>query len=194
VSTYEFLTFGHVAAAIIWLGAGFVLTLLIFGAERAGDTVREAGFHSEMPWLASRLFIPASFATLIFGVLLVIDGSWTLDQLWVTIGLVGWLVSWGLGFFYFRTEGERIGALAMERGPADPEVRSRIRRLNIVDRVQVLILFVVVADMVLKPTGDDGGVLVVGALLVAAAVAAAFAADRRGAAAEAPATAPGAGP
>ena len=186
MSTYELLTFLHIVSAIIWLGAGFVMTLLIFGAEREGDAVREAGFHREIPWLAPRLFIPASFATLIFGVLLVIDGSWTLDQLWVTIGLVGWLISWGLGFFYFRTEGERIGALAMERGPADPEVRARIRRLNIVDRVQVLILFVVVADMVLKPTGDDGGVLVVGALLIAAAVAAALAADRG-----APAAGPG---
>jgi uncharacterized membrane protein len=179
MSTYELLTFLHITSAIIWLGAGFVLTLLVFGAEREGDAMREAGYHRDVPWLAPRLFIPASFATLIFGVLLVIDGSWSLDQLWVMVGLVGWLVSWGMGFFYFRTEGERIGAMAAERGPADPEVRARIRRLNILDRFQVLILFVVVADMVLKPTGDDAGVLVIGALVIGAAMAAALASMRR---------------
>ncbi len=175
MSTYELLTFLHIASAIIWLGAGFVITLLILGAEREGDEAREAGYHRDVPWLAPRLFIPASFATLIFGILLVIDGAWSFDQLWVTIGLVGWLVSWGMGFFYFRTEGERIGAMAAERGPADPEVRARIRRLNVLDRFQVLILFVVVADMVLKPTGDDTGVLIVGALVIGGAIAAAVA-------------------
>ncbi len=181
MTTYELLTFLHITSAIVWLGAGFVLTLLILGAEREGDIAREAGYHRDIPWLAPRLFIPASFATLVFGVLLVIDGSWTFDQLWVTLGLVGWLVSWGMGFFYFRTEGERIGAMAAERGPADPEVRERIRRLNVLDRVQVLILFAVVADMVLKPTGDDGGLLIVGALVIVAALAATVASIRRAA-------------
>jgi uncharacterized membrane protein len=187
MSAYEFFTFGHIASGIIWLGAGFLITVLVFGAERAGDGAKEAGHHADVAWLAPRLFIPASFSTLIFGILLVIDGSWNLDQLWIVIGLVGWLVSFCLGFFYFRTEGERIGAMAMERGPDDPEVRSRIRRLNLVDRLQVLTLFLVVADMVLKPTGDDGGMLLVGALLLAAAIAWAVSLMRRDTAAEVPA-------
>ncbi|HEX2128777.1 MAG TPA: DUF2269 family protein [Solirubrobacterales bacterium] len=179
MSTYEFLTFLHVAAAIIWLGAGFLMAVLVLGAERAGDGMREAGYHRDVGWLAPRLFIPASFATLIFGILLVVDGSWTLDQLWIMIALVGWVISFGLGFFYFKPEGERIGAMAMERGPDDPEMRSRLRRLNLVDRVQVLLLFLIVADMVLKPTGQDDGLLIAGALILAAAIAAAVIAMRR---------------
>ena len=190
MSTYEFLTFGHIASAIIWLGAGFVLTLLVFGAERAGDGAKEAGYHGDVGWLAPRLFIPASFATLIFGILLVVDGAWTLDQLWVVIGLAGWLVSFGLGFFYFKPEGALIASLAMERGPGDPEVRSRLRRLNLIDRLQVLTLFLVVADMTLKPTGDDGGTLIVGALVLAAACAWALSLMRRDPAAGAAAAAP----
>lgn len=177
---YELLLFLHVAAVVIWLGAGFLIAVLVFGAERAGDRQKEAGHHQDVAWLAPRLFVPASFSTLVLGILLVIDGEWQLDQLWIVIGLVGWAVAFVLGFFYFRPEGERIGAMVAERGPADAEVDYRIRRLNAVDRVQLLILFVVLAAMILKPTGDDGGLLVVGAAVIAAATATAIAAVRRG--------------
>jgi len=50
------------------------------------------------------------------------------------IGPAGWAASFLLGFFYFRPEGERIGALVEQHGPAYPEVDRRIHRLNVVDR------------------------------------------------------------
>jgi uncharacterized membrane protein len=167
VTRYELLTFLHIAAAVIWLGAGFLIALLVFGAERAGDRAKEAGHHQDVGWLAPRLFIPASLSTFVFGLLLVIDGPWSFDQLWITVAMMGWAVSFALGFFYFKPEGERIGALVEERGPADPEVDRRLHRLNIVDRLQLAILFLVLADMVVKPTGDDSGSLVVGAVILA---------------------------
>jgi hypothetical protein len=178
VTWAEFLLLGHVVAAIIWLGAGFLMTLVIFGARAAGDREKEVSEHQGLGWLAPRLFIPSSLATLIFGILLVADGFWTFDQLWIVIGLAGWAVSFVLGFFYFRPEGERIGALVGERGLHDAELDRRLRRVAAVDRVQVLILFLVVADMVLKPTGDDEGVLIGGAAILAAAAAAAALAIR----------------
>ncbi len=188
MSWSEFLLLGHIAAAIIWLGAGFLMTLVIFGARGRGDRDAELAEQQSLEYLAPRLFIPASLSTFAFGLLLVIESDfWGFDQLWVTIGLVGWLVSFVLGFFYFRPEGERIGALVGERGPRDPEVDRRLFNVTVVDRVQVLILFTVVADMVLKPTGEDEGLLIVGGLLIAAAVIAAALAIRGGAARSAPA-------
>jgi len=188
VSWYELLVFLHISAAIIWLGAGFLMTLVIFGARSAGDRAKELSEQQGLGWLAPRLFIPASLSTMIFGVLLVIDSDfWSFDQLWITIGLAGWLVSFVLGFFYFRPEGERIGAIVGERGPNAPELDRRLLAVTAVDRVQVTILFLVVADMVAKPTGDDTGILIVGALIVAAAIAAAALAIRGGAAPERPA-------
>src|SRR5688500_4694128 len=99
MTRYELLVFLHVAAVIIWIGAGFLIALLVFGAERAGDRIREAGYHRDVGWLAPRLFIPASMATLVFGILVVADGPWSFGDLWIVIGLVGWAVSFGLGFF-----------------------------------------------------------------------------------------------
>lgn len=169
MTRYELLVFLHLAAVIVWLGAGFLLTVLVLGAERAGDRMKEAGHHRDVAWLAPRLFIPSSVSALLLGILLVIDGPWSFDQLWIVIGLLGWAVSFVLGFFYFRPEGERIGALVEQHGPAYPEVDRRVHRLNIVDRLQVLILFVVVATMVVKPSGDDTAVLIVGAAVLLAA-------------------------
>jgi hypothetical protein len=176
----------HLSAAIIWLGAGFLMTLVILGARSAGDRAKELSEQQSLGWLAPRLFIPASLSTMIFGVLLVIDSEfWSFDQLWITIGLAGWLVSFVLGFFYFRPEGERIGAIVGERGPNAPELDSRLLAVTAVDRVQVTILFLVVADMVLKPTGDDTGVLIIGGAIVAIAMIAAALAIRGGPAAPA---------
>ena len=179
MTLYEFLLFLHVVAAIIWLGAGFVLAVLMFGAQLAGDREKEAGHHSDVDWLAERLFIPASMATLVFGLLLIAEGPWSFDQLWITLGLVGWLASFGIGILYFKPEAERIDKLAAEHGPDHPELRRRISRVNAVDRFELTILFLVVADMTLKPTGDDVGVLIAGVAILAAVSLLAFRSAQR---------------
>ena len=181
MTRYELLTFLHIGSAIIWLGAGFLLLVLIFGAEREGDHTREAGYHRDVGWLAPRLFIPASMATMIFGILLVIDGPWTFGMLWVTLGLIGWLASFLTGILYFKPEGEALGAMVAERGPDDPELRRRLHRVNVVDRMQVVVLFFVVFDMVVKPTGDDTGLLIVCAALLGGWLALGFSAMNKGA-------------
>ena len=42
-----------------------------------------------------RLFIPSGVLTLVFGVLLVFDGPWSFADLWILIGLAGWIAAWG---------------------------------------------------------------------------------------------------
>jgi uncharacterized membrane protein len=185
VSLYDALLLLHIVAAIIWLGAGFVLTLLVLRAERAGDEESESRHHQDASALAPLLFIPASMATLVFGLLLVAEGSWSFEQLWVSLGLAGFLVSFGVGILYFKPEGERIDALVEEHGPEYGEVRSRIRRLNAVDRIEVTVLFLVVGDMVLKPTGDDIGILLAGAAILAGVAVLSFATAQRAAPAQA---------
>ena len=179
MSRYELILLLHVVAVIIWLGAGFLLAVLVFGAERSGDRLKEAGYHRDVGWLAPRLFIPASVSALVLGILLVIDGPWSFGDVWIVIGLAGWAVSFGLGFFYFKPEGERIGALVEQHGATHPDVEGRIRQLNVVDRLQVLILFLVVATMVLKPSGDDVGLLVALAAIVVIAAGLALGSIRR---------------
>ena len=63
--------------------------------------------------------------------------------------------------------------------PRNPEVRRRVANLKMVGRIELAVLYVVVASMVIKPTGEDGAVLVVLVLLLSAVAAGALAWRRR---------------
>jgi uncharacterized membrane protein len=172
MTSYEFLLIFHVLAVIVWLGAGFTMDLLFMRAERTGEP-REVGTMGQLQgWLVPRLFIPASLATLVSGVLVTWDGPWAFDDAWIAIGLAAWLASFGIGFLFLKPQGERTKDLVAQFGPASVEVRRHARRLGVVARVQLLALFLVVADMVLKPTTDDPWTLAVLAAILAAAAAA----------------------
>ena len=54
-----------------------------------------------------------------------------------------------------KPHGEKMKEIVMQHGPTSPEARRQARLLAVVSRVQLLALFLVVADMVLKPTSDD---------------------------------------
>jgi uncharacterized membrane protein len=172
MDSYELWLLLHIVAAIIWLGAAFVLTLQVLRASLAGDAAQKAELNATADWLAPRLFIPASLATFVFGLITMIDGPWGLDQLWVALGLAGFLASFLTGILYFKPESERIDALVAEHGAQSPEVVARIDRLETIGRIELVVLFLVVADMVIKPTGDDTGILIVMALVLAGAAAA----------------------
>jgi uncharacterized membrane protein len=172
MTTYELLLLLHVLVVIVWLGAGFTMDLLFLRAERMGDP-QELGRTGQLQdWLVPRLFIPASLATLVTGILVMWDGAWALDDVWITIGLVGWIAAFGVGILFLKPQSERLKDLVAHHGPTSVEVRRHARRMGVVARVQLLALFLVVADMVLKPTTDDPWLLVVfGAALAVAAAA-----------------------
>ena len=179
MSLYELLLLLHVVSAIIWVGAATTYFALELRTDLSGDLEREAGHNDDAEWLAPRLFIPASLATLIFGVLAAIEGNWDFGSLWIIIGLTGFGVSFATGIGYFEPEIKRLAAAIERGGASDPEVRRRTAGLKMVGRIELAVLYVVVASMVVKPTGDDGGLLFALALGLAAAVAGAFTWRRR---------------
>ena len=169
---YEVLLFLHVLAAITWIGGGIALQLVGMRAEqtRNGPFMQALGDSSD--WLAKRLFIPSSLAVLVLGILLTIEGPWSFDILWVDLGFVGFAASFLTGILFLRPEGERIGRAIAAHGPGSREARQHIRRINVVQRVELVILVLVVAAMSIKPTSDDGGTLLLFALVTASAIAA----------------------
>ncbi len=179
MSLYELLLLLHIIAAIIWVGAATTYFALELRTDLSGDLEREASQNDDAEWLAPRLFIPASIATLIFGVLAAIEGNWDFGSLWIIIGLTGFGVSFATGIGYFEPETKKLAAAIEQRGAADPEVRRRAANMKMVGRIELMVLYVVVATMVAKPTGDDGGLLVVLALTLAAAAAGSFMWRRR---------------
>ncbi len=179
MDSYELLLFLHIATAILWLGAGAALGLAAFKATRSTDPTELGRVAALNDWLAPRLFIPASLATLLLGILLVIDGPWSFGELWIVIGLAGFAVSFLVGILYLKPTSEKISEAIAEHGPLSPEVVRRTRQILLVSRVELVILFLIVADMAIKPTADDVGVLVAGVVILVAAGAAAVLVGRR---------------
>jgi len=169
MSYYEVLLFLHIAAAAVWLGSIFFVQMLVFRAGKAGDAPLLQGLASNSGWMAQRIFIPASLAVLIVGVLLTIEGPWSFGDLWIVLGLAGYAFSFLVGILFLEPEGKRIAA-AMAAG--DPgRARFHIGRINTVSRIELVVLYVVLAAMALKPTGDDTGTLVLAAVVLLAALA-----------------------
>lgn len=179
MSIYELLLLLHIISAIIWVGAATTYFALELRTDLSGDLGREASQNDDAKWLAPRLFIPASLGTLVFGVMAAIEGDWDFGSLWIIIGLSGFGVSFATGIGYFEPETKKLAAAVERGGAADPEVRRRTAALKMVGRIELAVLYVVVASMVAKPTGDDAGLLVVLALTVAVAAAGAFIWRRR---------------
>lgn len=169
MSRYEVYLFLHVAAAIMWIGVGMAVAIFTSLAHRAKDDVAFARLVAIVSMLGQRLFIPASLSVLIFGILMVADGPWEFDQLWIVIGLVGYAATFLTGILVLEPRAKKIAALTEANGGVmSPGAILEARKLLMLMRIDYTVLWVVVADMTLKPTGDDAGLLV----LMAAAVVA----------------------
>jgi uncharacterized membrane protein len=172
MSYYEALLYLHILTAVLWVGGGFMLLMLVHRGQRTDDDVLLERLARNSQWLAQRLFIPSSLAVLLLGILLTIEGPWSFGDLWIVLGLVGYGVSFLTGILFLEPEGKRVAAAIAEHGPKSAEARRHIRRINAVQRMEMVVLLLVVAAMALKPSGDDTATLVAGGAIVAVTLAA----------------------
>ena len=171
MSYYGVLLFLHISFAAIWIGSALLLQVLTFRSRTSGDPQLVAALGPHSQWLAQRLFIPASLAVLVLGVLLTIEGPWTFDQLWIVLAFVAFAATFVLGIGMIEPTARKMTAAVQAHGPGSPEAVREDRRLYALGFLDLALLFVVVWDMTLKPTADDVGALIVAALALAAAAA-----------------------
>jgi uncharacterized membrane protein len=149
---YNVLLFVHILAAIIWIGGAIQLNLLGTRATRSGDAVRMVAIAREAEWVSQRLIAPAGVILFALGITMVaINDAWTIGQIWIILALVGFGLTFLAGALFFGPESGRVGKAIDARGPGDPEVHRRIRRILVVGRFDILLLLLIVADMVFKP-------------------------------------------
>jgi uncharacterized membrane protein len=147
------------------------LAVVTLSAERFRRPVELALLARLNAWVGPRIFTPASLAALASGLLLVADGPWTLGELRIVLGLVGFALTFLPGYLFLSPEAKRIRDALEREGPGGPEVARRVRRVLFVSRATTVLLVFVVADMVLKPSAGDGRLLAGGAAVLAAATA-----------------------
>lgn len=161
---YSICKFLHIVAAIVWLGGALIMVILGMAADRARDDKDIVAIVLKVAWAAERVYVPASMATLVFGIVATtINGLWS--ALWVNLGFVGIVVTICLGVFVLTPRAKRAKA-AYEAGGATPEVIAISRDILTIARFDMAVLFTVVADMVLKPGPGDWGMLAVFAAVI----------------------------
>ena len=149
---YDWLLLGHILSAITWVGGAIAMQVVGGRLYRAESAEAVAAFARTAEHLGPRLFMPASLAVLGFGIAMVsVSEAWSIGQLWIILGLVGIAISAIGGALFFGPQSKRIGEALRTEGAESERVRSLIRQLFVVGRVDVLILLLVVANMVLKP-------------------------------------------
>jgi uncharacterized membrane protein len=141
----------HVGAAVVWVGGGLFITICAVLAELANDDdqLLQIGHWAET--VAGRLFPVMSFVVLGFGIAMTMNGNIPYDQFWLIFGLVAWALSAATGILFLGPEAKRLNRAAAEHGPRSPQVQARLRRILLVVRVDVALMFLIVVDMVVKP-------------------------------------------
>lgn len=169
MSYYEVLVFLHISGAIVWVGGGVMLLIMGMRFDRVRDEASLKGLFDQSNWFSMRIFIPVSLFVLVVGILAVIEGPWGFDQLWVLLGLAGFATTFLTGLLLIKPEAEGIGATIASEGGMSAASVAGMRRMFLKMRLDYAVFFVVVADMVLKPTADDVGTLVLMAVVLAIA-------------------------
>jgi hypothetical protein len=155
MTAYELYLLLHVTAAIAWVGAAFLMVVLMTRASCAHASSRAVALAGDSEWLGLRLYLPANAVVLVSALLLVREGPWTLDMLWIGLGIAGFALSFAIGATVFGPGWARVGKLAHDEGADSPSVRARLQRLIVVSWLDLGILLAVVFVMVVKPTGDE---------------------------------------
>jgi uncharacterized membrane protein len=150
VTLYEVLIFGHLTFVSAWVGGDVMLQALAFRARRMGPE-KMVALMGDVEWIGLRLLTPASLLAAVFGFALVSEGSWSLSQTWISVGIAVFLLSFATGAGFLGPESGRLSKLIANRPADDPEVQQRIGRVIVISRIELILLIVVIFDMVVKP-------------------------------------------
>ncbi len=170
MTRYELLLFLHISFAIMWIGAGMLFHILGFRADRAHDEAAMRKIFDDLVALANVFFIPSSLLVLVFGIALVAESDFlAFDELWIVVGFVGFAITFLTGLLWIKPQSERVKKMIDRDGGMSPVAYRAAQRMIVFSRLDYVVLYLVVFDMVVKPTKDDTWTLVVmGVILVLA--------------------------
>jgi uncharacterized membrane protein len=147
---YDWLLFGHVLAAMVWLGGGVMLAALAVASVRGNDPAAVARLVSSLRVVGPAVLAPATVGTFGLGLWMVLDsGAWDFGQTWIQLALVLFAAAFVVGVAH-----QARTALAADRAIAagdDGEARRQLVRWTWGYALVVLLLVVIAWDMTFKP-------------------------------------------
>jgi uncharacterized membrane protein len=141
----------HVIAAVIWVGGDVTLTTLGIVFERRGEGETLAALGRMGAWIGTRVYTPALFVVIAFGIAMMFEADLDWGQFWVIFGLIGWAIAGCVGVGFVGPELGRIDEAARTHGPDSEEVARRVKRLFMIFRFDTALLVLIVLDMTVKP-------------------------------------------
>jgi uncharacterized membrane protein len=141
----------HVVVAVIWVGAGFMLTVDGIRAKRENNPASVVAVAQRAMFWGEKIFAPAGLVVFLMGIAMMLNTNWGWGKFWIDAGLVGYAITFVTGVAVLAPLAKRIKASAEENGPTDPVTLALISRILLIARVDVALLFLVIADMVTKP-------------------------------------------
>ncbi len=150
--TYQIYLAVHVIAAVIWVGGDITLTTLGIVFERRGESETMAALGRMGAWIGTRVYTPALFTVIAFGLALMEESGRDWGQFWVIFALVSWVIAAVVGVGFVGPELGRIDKAARAHGPEAPEVAARVKRLFMIFRFDTALLILNVLNMAIKPS------------------------------------------
>jgi uncharacterized membrane protein len=147
---YDWLLFGHVVAAMVWLGGGVLLAAQAVLTVRSADPDAVGRFVRSLRVLGPAVLAPATIAVAGLGVWLVLDSAaWDFGQTWVQIAIALFAVAFVVGAAHQSRAA--IHAQRAVEGGDEPEARRQLARWCAGYVAIVLALLAIAWDMVFKP-------------------------------------------
>ena len=150
---YDFLLTVHVLAAVLWVGGGVTLHILVRRAMAMPDPRATHEAMLQVEWVGQRFYPAFSLFLIVAGILLVTrdEGGFEFSDTFIQLGLAGWVISFLIGIGFYEREGKKRAAIVETEGPESPSVAASFRRTAMVNSFELLILVLVVVDMTTKP-------------------------------------------
>jgi len=141
----------HIVGAVFWVGGNFILNIFSWRVGKTGNQEQALWFLGLGEWVGMRVFMPLSLIVVAAGAWLVTEAGWGYDELFVQLGLTGFVLTFLGGAALISPSLKKAHAAVTEHGLDSAEGKAAINRLNLISRLDLLLLFLVVLNMVLKP-------------------------------------------
>jgi uncharacterized membrane protein len=151
-TTYNWLKVIHVLSVISWFGGAIALRMLTvrISATESRDTL--AGYLRSADHYAPRFLGGGSALVLLSGIAMVIVGHIGFKTPWVGIGFAGIVIHIFVGAWQLPKTANALEKLASAAGTTDAQLAAGRSRFVTVSTIYLIMLAVIVADMVVKPT------------------------------------------
>lgn len=150
IDVYNVLKFLHIMAAVVWVGGAILLQAMAQFALKSDLSGRAAEFAGEVEVIGKRFFTPLSFVVLVLGIGLVQQGDWGFGKPWVILGMLGIVATIATGAGYLGPQMGKLAKVIQTEGADAPSVRTKMKTILNVARIDIVVLVVIIFVMVTK--------------------------------------------